>query len=203
MTDWKYDYEKIIEKDLNILFLDIDGVLNYASRTPANSYGGRFLHGEEIEPKLVKKFNKICKEIPNLKIVISSYWRGNMKRLIWALKNAGFEYIENIIGRTPSAKSITEKYHNDEVIELPTPYTLLYDRRGQQILKWFLDNPGISKRMNNFIILDDEKYDISGKMGFNFLEQYFIQTNSEIGLSNADVQSIISHFKKGEKDETN
>ena len=203
MIDWKYDYEKVIEKDLNILFLDIDGVLNYASQTPANSYGGRFINGEEIEPKLVKKFNKVFEEIPNLKIVISSSWRGNMKRLVWALRNAGFLYVENIIGRTPRAISVTKKHYNGETIDLPTPYTLLYERRGQQILKWFLDNPGISKRMNNFIIVDDEKYDISGKMGFNFLDQYFIQTNSDIGLSNTNVQSIISHFKKGEKNETN
>ena len=203
MTDWKYDYEKAIEKDLNILFLDIDGVLNYASQTPANSYGGRFLNGEEIEPKLVKKLNKIFEEVPNLKIVVSSSWRGNMKRLVWALRNAGFRYIENIIGKTPRATAVTEKHYNGETIELTPPYTLLYERRSQQILKWFLDNPGISKRMNNFIIVDDEKYDISGKMGFNFLDKYFIQTNSDIGLSNANVQSIISHFKKGEKNETN
>lgn len=203
MIDWKYDYEKVIEKDLNILFLDIDGVLNYASQTPANSYGGRFINGEEIEPKLVKKFNKVFEEIPNLKIVISSSWRGNMKRLVWALKFAGFLYVENIIGRTPRAIAVTKKHCKGETIDLPTPYTLLYERRGQQILKWFLDNPGISKRMNTFIIIDDEKYDISGKMGFNFLDQYFIQTNSNIGLSNTDIQSIISHFKKGEKDETN
>ena len=203
MTDWKYDYEKVIEKDLNILFLDIDGVLNYASQTPANSYGGRFLHGEEIEPKLVKKFNKVFEEIPNLKIVVSSSWRGNMKRTIWALKLAGFLYVENIIGRTPRAIAVTKKHYNGETIDLPTPYTLLYERRGQQILKWFLDNPGISKRMNNFVIIDDEKYDISGAVGFNFLDQHFIQTNSDIGLSNANVQSIISHFKKGEKNETN
>ena len=201
MTDWKYEYEKPIVKDINILFLDIDGVLNYASRTPTNSYNGRFLNGEEIEPKLVKKFNKVCGAIPNLKIVVSSSWRGNMKRTIWALRNAGFLYIEDIIGATPRARAVMEKYHNDQVIELKPPYTLLYDRRGQQILKWFLDNPGISKRMNNFIILDDEKYDISGRMGFNFLDQYFIQTNSDIGLSNANVQSIINHFI-GEKNET-
>lgn len=201
MVDWKYEYEKPIVKDINILFLDIDGVLNYASRTPANSYNGRFLNGEEIEPKLVKKFNKVCGAIPNLKIVVSSSWRGNMKRTIWALRNAGFLYIEDIIGATPRARAVMEKYHNDQVIELKPPYTLLYDRRGQQILKWFLDNPGISKRMNNFVILDDEKYDISGRMGFNFLDQYFIQTNSDIGLSNANVQSIINHFV-GEKNET-
>lgn len=203
MTDWKYDYEKAIEKDLNILFLDIDGVLNYASPTPANSYNGRFPNGEEIEPKLVKKLNKIFEEVPNLKIVVSSSWRGNMKRLVWALRNAGFLYIETIIGKTPRATAVTEKPYNGETIELTPQYTLLYERRSQQILKWFLDNPGISKRMNNFIIIDDEKYDISGKMGFNFLDQYFIQTNSDIGLSNTNVQSIISHFKKGEKNETN
>ena len=25
MTDWSYDFEKIIIKDLNLLFLDVDG----------------------------------------------------------------------------------------------------------------------------------------------------------------------------------
>jgi hypothetical protein len=56
--------------------------------------------------------------------------------------------------------------------------------------------------MNNFIIIDDEKYDISGDMGFNFLDQYFIQTDAAFGLSKKDVQNIINHFM-GEKNGTN
>lgn len=198
MTDWSYDFEKIIIKDLNLLFLDIDGVLNYLTQDGNNSYSGRFRTGEEIEPKLVKKLNKVFHEIPNLKIVISSSWRVNMKRTIWALKFAGFEYVENIIGRTSSAYAVTEKYYKDKLINLEPPYTLLNSRRCEQILKWIIDNPGVSKKLNNFVILDDESYDIIGDRGFNLLKSNFIKTQSNLGLSDDNVQSIINHFK-GEK----
>lgn len=202
MTDWKYNYEKHIEKDINLLFLDIDGVLNFASNDLNNSYNGRFLHGEEIEPRLVKNLNKICKEVPNLKIVISSSWRENMKRTIWALRYAGFNYVENIIGRTPSSVSITKRNINGILFDNKPPYTLLYQYRAEQIMKWILDNPGISKKINNFIIVDDESTDIIGKYGYSFLEKNFIKTNSEIGLSNAIAQDIINHFI-GDKHEIN
>lgn len=186
MTDWTYDFEKVIIKDLNILFLDIDGVLNYLTQDGNNSYSGRFRTGEEIEPKLVKNLNKIFEEIPNLKIVISSSWRVDMKRTIWALRFAGFNYIENIIGRTDFGKDI----------KLDPPYTVLNNTRGERILKWFLDNPGIAKKLKNFIIIDDEDYDICGDMGLLFLKNNTIVTCSKIGLSNANVQDIINHFIK-------
>lgn len=202
MTDWTYDYEKVIIKDLNILFLDIDGVLNFAPKNLNNSYNGRFLHGEEIEPRLVKNLNKICKEVPNLKIVISSAWRGDMKGTIWALRYAGFNYVENIIGRTPSSVPITKRNINGILFDNKPPYTLLYQYRAEQIMKWILDNPGISKKINNFIIVDDESTDIIGKYGYSFLEKNFIKTNSEIGLSNTIVQDIINHFI-GDKHEIN
>lgn len=202
MTDWTYDHEKIIIKDLNLLFLDIDGVLNYLTQDGNNSYSGRFESGEEIEPKLVKKLNKVFREIPNLKIIISSSWRVNMKRTIWALKFAGFEYVENIIGRTSSAYAVTEKYYKDKSIKLVPPYTLLNSRRCEQILKWLIDNPGVSKKLNDFVILDDESYDIVGKNGLNLLKPNFIKIQSNLGLSDANVQSIINHFK-GDKNVLN
>ena len=202
MVDWKYEHEKIIEKDINLLFLDIGGVLNYLTQDGNNSYSGRFRTGEEIEPKLVKKLNKVFREIPNLKIVISSSWRGNMKKTIWALKFAGFEYVENIIGKTSSPYAVTEKHYRWETIKLEPPYTLLNSRRGEQILTWLIDNPGVSKKLNDFVILDDEGYDIVGSRGFNLLKPNFIKTQSNLGLSNTNVQSIINHLK-GEKNETN
>ena len=198
MTDWSYDFEKIIIKDLNLLFLDIDGVLNYLTQDGNNSYNGRFRTGEEIEPKLVKKLNKIFEEIPNLKIVISSSWRGSMKRTIWALRFAGFEYIENIISRTSSGYAVTEKRYKDKLINLEPPYTVLNNGRGEQILKWLIDNPGVSKKLNDFVILDDEDYDIIGARGFNLLKPNFIKIHPNLGLSDDNVQSIINHFK-GEK----
>ena len=196
ILDWKYDYQKPLIKDLNLLFLDIDGVLNFASGDLNNSYNGRFLNGEEIEPKLVKNLNKIFEEIPNLKIVISSSWRVNMKKTIWALKFAGFNYIENIIGKTDFGKPITKKTFVGKDIKLDPPYNVLNNTRGEQILKWFLDNPGIAKKLKNFIIIDDEDYDICGDMGLLFLKNNTIVTCSKIGLSNANVQDIINHFIK-------
>ena len=186
------------KKDMNIIFLDIDGVLNYLPHSPSNSYNGRFINGEEIEPKIIRKFNKIFKEYPDLKIVISSSWRGNMPRTINALRMAGFEYIDNIIGRTPRAQAV--HYLNGDLDKpLEPPYTLRHERRSQQILKWLLDNPGISYRLNKFLIIDDEVYDIYGGAGFDFLKDNTLRTDSDKGLTNDDITFIIDYFKKVEK----
>lgn len=189
------------KKDINIIFLDIDGVLNYCLHAPSNSYNGRFRCGEEIEPKIIRKFNKIFKEYPDLKIVISSSWRSNMKKLIWALKISGFNYVENIIGYTQTVKAV-HYINGDKDKPLEPPFTLRYEKRSQQILKWFLDNPGISYRLNKFLIIDDEVFDICGSSGFSFLKENTLQTNADTGLTNEDIKFIIEYFK-GDENETN
>ena len=54
---------------MNIIFLDIDGVLNMygsSSRTFMKPYG------QHIEPHIVQRLNYICEKVHNLNIVISS-----------------------------------------------------------------------------------------------------------------------------------
>lgn len=184
------------KKDINIIFLDIDGVLNYCPPAPSNSYNCKFPNGEEIEPKIIKKFNKVFDKYPELKIVVSSSWRGNMKKVVWALRIAGFNYIENIIGYTPRAQAIHYK-DGDITKPLEPPFTILHERRGQQILKWLLDHPGIQSRINKFLIIDDETNDICGKKGFEFLKENTLQTNPDTGLTHENIQFIIDYFISG------
>lgn len=76
---------------MNLIFLDIDGVLNMygsSSRTFMKPYG------QHIERHLVDRLNYICKNVKDLKIVISSSWRNDMKDLKKTIRKTRFQILE-------------------------------------------------------------------------------------------------------------
>lgn len=84
---------------MKIIFLDIDGVLNYSKwyvdpRNPGNLYGQE----GEIDPLCIERINKICSET-RAYIVISSDWRLDFNACKKRIENAGLTSI--IIGHTP------------------------------------------------------------------------------------------------------
>jgi len=112
---------------MNIIFLDIDGVLNnYSSKSNGLLKEQQDTHYPLLwEPDLVEILNRIVKET-EAKIVLSSTWR--------SFKDA-YDVIVNDM-----------KIHiSDE-----TPDTA--KTRGHEIQTWLDDNPFVDK----FVILDDE-----------------------------------------------
>lgn len=155
---------------MKIIFLDIDGVLNYtqwyvSDRNPGN------LHGEEgdIDPLCAEKINKICRET-GAKIVISSDWRLSWPYCIDRIENGGVEK-GLIIDKTPEhmwVEHITQDF-------------LDYKSRGSEIDDWLSQHP----ECDRYVILDDRK---------DFTEEQqpnFIHVNSMRGLDDDDVNFAI------------
>lgn len=151
----------------NIVFLDIDGVVN-TIQVDSKPFKGRmfyrepdenglyYYYGDILDNKVsnhqaIMWLNKLCKET-NSKIVISSTWRySGLEKVKSALYNSGlFKDIE-IVGETER----------------------LNIERKEEIKSWLEEN---HKIVNNFVILDDDTIEfdnfvkIDGTKGFGYTE---------------------------------
>lgn len=148
---------------MKIIFLDIDGVLNYtqwyvSDRNPGN------LNGEEgdIDPLCAERINNIC-QVTDAKIVLSSDWRISWPYCIDRLEKGGIKK-GLIIDKTP------EHMWNEFVSEE-------YKSRGSEIDDWLSQHP----ECDRYVILDDRK---------DFTEEQqpnFIHVNPMRGIDDTDV----------------
>lgn len=114
---------------MNVVFLDIDGVLNsHAFSSIAQSNG--------INAECVACLNRILRET-GAKIVVSSAWRYMV--LGKAMTLTGFEYLLRTHG--VKAESVIDITVGDEAI----PF------RGAQVTEWLSRN----KEVRSYVILDD------------------------------------------------
>ena len=151
---------------MNIIFLDIDGVLNshrklkeVYERTHKPHSGYNYPFDEICLSNL-----KVLVELTNSKLVITSSWRKDKKgiyKIIEALKE--YELDQHIIGYTP----ILNKPRGIEI---------------QEYLKHLDYQP-------NFIILDDDT-------DMDNLIDYLIKTNIKVGLTKENVEEAILKLTK-------
>lgn len=155
---------------MKVIFLDIDGVLNYtqwyvSDRNPGNLYGQE----GDIDPLCSDRINTICRET-GAKIVISSDWRLSWPYCIDRLEKGGIDE-GLIIDRTPEHMWI----------EHCTQEFLDYTSRGSEVDDWLSQHPDCDR----YVILDDRK---------DFTEEQqpnFIHVNSMRGLDDDDVKFAI------------
>jgi hypothetical protein len=151
-----------------IVFLDIDGVLNYektvnlppvkveeATGLPFRQWGYA-----QFDPKCVERLNWITDSI-RAKIVISSTWRvcsmEQFERIVAYFDQVGIT--GKVIGRTPSGDS--------------------YKCRGEEIQAW-LDLFAVDK----FVIIDDDN-------DMEHLTPFLVQTTWDEGLQDEHVTKAI------------
>lgn len=158
---------------MNVIFLDIDGVLNhnefYNKRLTLDNIQNKPYPYNNFDPDAIGYLNDII-AVTNAKIVISSSWRFD-KNIIKILKNVGV--CGDIIGVTPSLEHI---------------YGSLC--RGKEIDAYLAKHNNIK----NYVILDDDN-----DMEPHQLE-HFVKTNeNEDGLNskcrNLAIE-ILLHNKK-------
>lgn len=158
---------------MNLVFLDIDGVLN--SEKWANTFGWGFptkfkkgpyfggvqkdVKNAKLDPSAVFLLNTICKA-SNTKVVISSTWREYDTSLIFW--NDLFKEILN---------SLSKKSNIDIIGFTPL---LKGKSRGLEISKFLAD---FDEGVDHMVILDDIDDDLSVLYPLNF-----IKTNDEFGL---------------------
>jgi hypothetical protein len=113
-------------KNVNVIFLDIDGVLN--SRRFLDQLDPEERTDDSLDPQAVARLNRIA-ERTQAKIVISSTWRiiDPLERILDILQSHGFK--GEIVGKTP----------------------VLSGPRGHEIQAWVTEH----REVKSFVILDD------------------------------------------------
>lgn len=166
---------------MKVLFLDIDGVLNSAASAHLHhdykkqSSFVKFTEPNQQDfcsydfcPVAVSNLYYILKEVPDLKVVVSSMWR--LGRTIAELQSI-FIYLglpsDRIIDKTPLI--------NDDINGV----------RGEEIQEWLNKNP-----VNKYAILDDDSDMLPSQI------PNFFNTDALNGLTFTDAQKVIEHLKK-------
>lgn len=151
---------------MNIIFLDIDGVLNShrklievykKTHKPHSGYNYPF---DEICLNNLKRLV----DITNSKIVITSTWRTDeegRKKIIETLK--AYSLDQHIIGYTP----------------------ILHQKRGIEIQAYLSTLDTIP----NFIIIDDDT-------DMENLTEYLVKTNIQVGLTKENIEEAIIKLTK-------
>ena len=167
---------------MNVLFLDIDGVVNtnmIYKQCPSHLVGKNYI---EKEGYIFDICNPSDKRVSNLqaviwldyichyygfKIVISSTWRlGHYQETIEALYNSGLSDDIEIIGATPSSSTFN---------------------RGEEISIYLKEHPEIKE----YIIIDDDIFDLNSHIS------HVVKTNTYTGI-NLDTFIKISYIMDGE-----
>lgn len=165
---------------MNIIFLDIDGVLNTESHLNALSdYAGystltllekRTFH---FSTKALQQLNSLIRETQS-KIVISSTWRKNTKNLIAMHRVFSMYNLDlHIIDYTPNS-----------VIDLAK--NRFQSTRCWEIHIWLQNNK--QYKIDSFVILDDVDI-IHNDEKIMYLQKHFVKINPELGLNEDAVQA--------------
>lgn len=126
---------------MRIIFLDIDGVLNWTGTED------RYCGFIGLDPELIARFNRIIDAVPDAKIVISSTWRHAM-----AGSYGGYKTFKGLI------KLLHDRGLKGTIID-KTPKRFSYVPRGSEIREWLEDNEG---KYTSFVILDDDSDGMAG-----------------------------------------
>jgi len=158
------------------LFLDFDGVIvpeqayfyweDMANKKRKNP---DLVRSDRCCPIAISNLNYVCKQVPNLEIVISSTWRKyfELEDLREILIEDGFKYAEKVVDITPSIRrGLSDSYGG----------------RGTEIETWLKDK----KDVQDWIALDDHANNIDKK--------HLIHTKQEVGFTLLDAYLLIERF---------
>lgn len=175
----KYDTIELGET-MNIIFLDIDGVLNTSDSFKEEYYKSKELNRIRIYPIDEDRLSYLVEivKLTNAKIVLTSSNRVNFIKIdnkLIPLNNIGKDIL-NIFSK-----------HNLSIYDI-TPYD---DNRlrGNEIKMWLENN----KNIDNYIIIDDEE------VGLELYKDKLIKTNinNEVyGLNIRHVNKAVKKLKK-------
>ena len=145
---------------MQVIFLDVDGVLNIMSPSYNTAYYRPDGSVRWMDDHLVQRFNYLVKKT-GAEIVISSSWRLDMKDLEKQLKKNGFEHWDKVQGETP--------YFGD---------------RGDEIQKYLDEHPEV----DGYVVLEDEIADVCGDKCNTIDATFVVEVDLKNGLSHQDVE---------------
>ena len=162
---------------MRIVFLDIDGVLNSDAWDNKRQTTSNDFLKDQFDPEAINLLNELLERI-DAQIVLASTWRLNfdLEQMNELFSSIGIK--RGIVSFTPNLNAGAG-----------------YLTRGNEVLKWIIDNKNIIKSKplsySDYIILDDKAdYLISQTNNF-------FQTDKTVGLTPQVVQRIINNFHCG------
>lgn len=152
------ELEAPYEDPINVVFLDVDGVLNCAATYPQHNY---------IDPQFVENLAELVHR-HDAKIVLSSSWRTFFTR------NDAGNLIDRKLhqyGKTGLATVLIDALakENLEIYDLVADIEFAHSKRGKEIKEW-LNNHSV----NHFVILDDDNFDFENEG----LSPYHVRTHA-------------------------
>ena len=161
---------------MNIIFLDIDGVLNSDEWYKKFKNNIKKWPQDNIDPNSIFILNELIESINgDVRIVISSTWRQliSINDLSTLLEFYGFKYKDKIIDKTPIGYSGL-KFNE-------------YPQRGKEIQAWLHTN---EKKYNikSFVILDD--------VNIGYLKDKWLQIDAKNGLQKRHIRQALEILSK-------
>ena len=160
---------------MKVIFLDIDGVLNYTIWYVSERYQNMQIDENteiDIDPECAKRIINICNET-DAKIVITSDWRFSWYGTILRLGRGGIPE-SYILDKTP------------ERIWLKLSNSKIDISRGAEINDWLEAHP----ECTNYVIIDD-RTDFKENQNDNF-----VHINPMFGITNGDMKKAIAILNK-------
>ena len=155
---------------VNIIFLDIDGVLN--SNFWNDSHQREISDGTLVDAEKVKLFSMLVKRT-NAKIILHSGWKYWFDQDLKPLRQEAENLISLLKKEGLMIGDITPD-HSTEEIRRNKKFSLV---KAGEILAWLAEHDDI----NNWIVIDD--LDLHSKE----IEMHQVKTNPSIGLTIDDV----------------
>ena len=171
---------------MNVIFLDVDGVLAYSSYSNKDT--------ANIDVDKVKMIKEICDKT-DAKVVISSSWKGNETTipdiyytLLNILKTNGIE----VLGNTPHIPAefdgdVTDSISLTTLEDLPYLKPIHGTGRAGEVRAWIKEQNVI-----NFVIIDDEDFDWTD---YGYDKYWVIPSWFENGLQREHVDKAIKILK--------
>lgn len=142
---------------MNIIFLDVDGVLNCAD--------GKY----ELEPGMVENLSRLV-DVTDAKIVLTSSWR------VFFTRDKNGNLVDSKLyqygkpGKASKLIDILAKY-GLEIFDTVADIDHANAHRGEEIRNWLETHD-----VDNFVILDDDKFDFK-KQG---LHEHHVRTHAGV-----------------------
>lgn len=155
---------------MQLIFLDIDGVLNSLQSTIYyNQFPDKISMEDRLCPIATSNLKYILDKFPDCKIIVSSTWR----------RGRTLEVLNQILGQ----------YNIPQVVIDKTPYEGPGEVRGLIIRKWMDQNPTLMQSVSDFVIIDDDS-----DMAEFLSTSHFIKTDSKVGFTWKEVEMIEVKF---------
>ena len=161
----------------NLLFLDIDSVLNNKTNRTMWGYYNGLPHNYGLSQNNVLEVKRILDNVKGIKIVWITTWRNHSDTFVWKLNN-GYEF------KSPFRAAINEFSGYQQEICPHFKHCL-----KSQDIYYYLQGSS-----DNFAILDDDE---SQRFDQYFKSEYF-WVDCKTGVTRTLSDSVISYFKNKE-----